>query len=109
MSDVPVSIDAAALVRVLADLGDDDLRPLLERLDALRPVRPPDHRGDYLNADEAAAILRVNKRRVYGLVGEGRLGRHGPGRKLLVSRTEVESLARGEEPRRLPTRWTNPR
>jgi excisionase family DNA binding protein len=99
-----VTIDAEALVAVLLTADDATLRLLLDRLDASRPVRPPANVSDYLSPDEAAAVLRVHKRRVYGLVNERRLSRHGPGRKLLLSRAEVEALAEGTGPRRSKVR-----
>jgi hypothetical protein len=37
---------------------------------------------------------------VYQLVADGRLSRHGDGRRLLVEREEVERLAAGEVARR---------
>ncbi len=50
----------------------------------------------YMTSDEAADYLRCRRgpRRIYELVAEGRLTRHGQGRRLLLSRKEVEALAR---------------
>ena len=52
-------------------------------------------RVPYLTAAEAADLLRCGKSRIYELVGDGRLARHGDGRRLLVRREEVERLAAG--------------
>jgi hypothetical protein len=54
-----------------------------------------------MTAAEAGAYLRPTdptrgRRRVYELVGDGRLSRHGDGRRLLVSRAAVERLAAGD-------------
>ncbi len=53
----------------------------------------------YMTSDEAADYLRCGRgrRRIYELVAEGRLTRHGQGRLLLLSRKEVEALARGSD------------
>ncbi len=87
-----------ALVAELAGLSDAELAPLAERLAPLvgaqaasRPALSP-----FLTADEAADLLRCRRRRVYELVGDGRLTRHGDGRRLLLRREEVERLASGE-------------
>lgn len=99
-----VSIEPEALVAALLNADDATLRPLLERLEASRGTRPQVPVSEYVNPEEAAEILRVNKRRVYGLVNERRLTKHGPGRKLLLSRAEVQALAEGTEPRRIRLR-----
>jgi hypothetical protein len=95
---------AAALAAELAQLPDEELAPLAARLAELvaerasvqsaRPASP------WMTATEAGAYLRPDapargRRRVYELVADGRLARHGDGRRLLVSRREVERLAAG--------------
>ena len=62
---------------------------------ARQPVGTARQSSNYLTAREAAELLRSRTRRVYELVGDGRLTRHGDGRRLLVSRMEVENLAEG--------------
>jgi excisionase family DNA binding protein len=92
---------AAALVAELGMLSDDDLAPLLDRLAPMVASRIPSarpittSRSRYLDSEEAAALLRCRRRRIYELVGDGRLTRHGDGRRLLVLRDEVERLAAG--------------
>lgn len=83
-------------VRIAGQLLEAELPPeaLEELRQALAPASPRPV-PMFLSADEAAAILRCRKRRVYELVADGRLSRHGEGRRLLLSRVEVESLARG--------------
>jgi hypothetical protein len=76
---------------------------LVERLAAalterasFQPARPA---SPWMTASEAGGYLRPDApargRRVYELVGDGRLGRFGDGRRLLVRRDEVERLATG--------------
>jgi len=89
---------ARALIAELAALPDAELAPLAERLAGLvanRAAPPSRPASPYLTADEAAALLRCRRRRIYELVGDGRLTRHGDGRRLLVRREEVERLAEG--------------
>jgi excisionase family DNA binding protein len=91
---------AAALVREISGLPVEELAPLVDRLveilgDRLSapPLRPP---SPWLTADEAAEVLRCRRRRVYELVRDGRLARHGDGRRLLLARADVERLAAGD-------------
>ena len=50
----------------------------------------------WLSPDEAADVLRCDRRRIYKLVEERSLSPHHEGRRLLLDRGEVESLvARG--------------
>lgn len=87
-----------ALIAELAALPDDELAPLAERLAGLvgnRSAPPPRPASPYLTAEEAAELLRCRRRRIYELVGDGRLTRHGDGRRLLLRREEVERLAQG--------------
>ena len=83
-----------ALVAELMALPDEQLAPLAERLAPLLHLEAPGPApSPYLTADEAAALLRCRRRRIYELVGDGRLTRRGDGRRLLVSREEVARLA----------------
>ncbi len=78
-------------VPVLAEL-------MPEAVEALRAALAPtfDPKGSpFLTADEAAELLRCNRRRVYDLVGDGRLPRCGDGRRLLVRRDDVLRLGDG--------------
>lgn len=93
-------LDLSALARALAELPDEELRPLRERLAPRAPTRAGPA-TPYLTTAEAAVLLGYGenlargRRRVYELVSDGRLTRHGAGRRLLVSREEVERLAAG--------------
>jgi excisionase family DNA binding protein len=82
---------------VEAIVNDPDALALLrgvlgpERATADRQLSP------YMNADEAAEYLRLPRgvRRLYELVADGTLSRHGTRGHLLVLREEVEALASG--------------
>jgi excisionase family DNA binding protein len=88
----------AALLEELLALPDEQLAPLAARLaplvDGARPAEAAP--SPFLTADEAAELLRCRKRRVYELVGDGRLLRHGEGRRLLLRRADVLALASGD-------------
>jgi excisionase family DNA binding protein len=89
----------AALVADLVSLSDAELEPLLERLAPLlehRTASPPAAPSRFLTSEEAAQLLRSRRRRIYELVADGRLTRHGDGRRLLLARAEVERLAAGQ-------------
>jgi excisionase family DNA binding protein len=83
LGEVTVRLGPEALDRLRAELGADE-----------RPRAPVPSR--WLTAQEAADVLRCTRRRIYALVADGRLKRHGDGRRLLVRRREVERLAEGE-------------
>jgi hypothetical protein len=88
-------------VPVRAELGAEAIEVLRTVLD--RPATPVPRRSPYMTAAEAGAYLRPTdaprgRRRVYELVGDGRLTRCGDGRRLLVRRDEVEALANGSTP-----------
>lgn len=78
---------------VAAELPAETLAALRE---ALVVTTPAPAVSPYLTADEAADVLRCRRRRIYELCSDGRLTRHGEGRRLLVARAEVERLAAGE-------------
>ena len=84
-------------VEVTITLGPDQVEVIAQRVaEIVRAEQPaPAPSSPYLSPAEAAGVLRCRKRRVYELVGDGRLCRHGEGRRLLVSRAEVERLAAG--------------
>lgn len=86
---------AAALSAELVALPDEALAVLAERLAPLLPARAAET-SSFLTPDEAAEVLRCGRRRVYDLVGDGRLVRYGDGRRLLVRRADVLRLASGE-------------
>ena len=46
----------------------------------------------WLSPPEAASLLRCDTKRVYTMVSDGRLTRHREGRRLLLDRSEVESM-----------------
>lgn len=55
-------------------------------------VAPHARTSPFVTPDEAAELLRCRRRRIYELVGDGRLKRHGDGRRLLLRRDEVIAL-----------------
>jgi excisionase family DNA binding protein len=84
-------------VEVTVTLGPEQVEVIARRVAEIVRADPPGPppRSPYLSPVEAAEVLRCRKRRVYELVADGRLARHGEGRRLLVSRREVEKLAAG--------------
>jgi len=85
----------AAILAELVALPDEGLAPLAERL---APLLPPSAAiaSPFLTTEEAAELLRCGRRRIYGLVADGRLPRHGDGRRLLLRRADVLRLADGD-------------
>lgn len=87
-------------VPVRVELPPPAIEALRRVLVADGPGRPPPA-TPYVTPAEAGELLGYGanpergRRRVYELVGDGRLTRHDPGRRLLVSRAEVEKLASG--------------
>lgn len=81
-----LSLDAEALRSIIREEVDEALAARQRRSEPTSP---------YMTASEAAAFLRCRVRRVYELAGDGRLTRHGDGRRLLVLRREVEDLGAG--------------
>jgi len=67
--------------------------------DAVRVAVADASTSPWLTAVEAARILRCDRRRIDDLCSAGRLRRHHEGRRLLLSRVEVEALV-SEEVRR---------
>lgn len=67
--------------------------------DAVRVAVANASTSPWLTAVEAAVLLRCHSRRIHDLCSAGRLGRHHEGRRLLLSRAEVEALV-SEEVRR---------
>lgn len=84
-------------LHVTLTLSPEQVEAIVERVAELvaERQRRPAPASPFLTRDEAAEILRCRARRIYELVGDGRLTRHGDGRRLLVSREEVERLADG--------------
>lgn len=87
-------------VRVFGQSLDVAIPP--EALDQLRhalgmTLAEPSRPSPFMTAEEAADLLRCRKRRIYELVGDGRLERCGDGRRLLVRRSAVVALAEGFE------------
>lgn len=91
---VPVVVLVSGLP-VAAELPPESLEAIAAALAERMPTPRPQGSSPYLSPDEAAELLRCNRRRVYDLVADGRLTRHGDGRRLLVARAEVENLANG--------------
>lgn len=88
MVNGPPIINPAALVDLIA--SDP---AALARLRNLVTPEPTSSAGPYMTPDEAAEYLRCTRKRVYDLVGGGRLARYGEGRRLLLRRADVEALA----------------
>ena len=83
---IPVRIAGQLLE---AEIPAESLAILRGALVVDEPAPP----SPFMTAEEAAVFLCCRKRRVYELVGDGRLTRHGEGRRLLLSRDEVRRLA----------------
>jgi excisionase family DNA binding protein len=86
--------DRDVLARLIAE-------QLAERLPALATAaaqrQPPMHAASpYMTVKEAADYLRCSRQRIYDLRSSGQLSRHGDGRRVLVSRAELDALACGE-------------
>lgn len=79
---------------VPAEIPPESLEVLREALAVpAAPARPPSR---FVNVAEAQEILRCpRRRRIYELVGDGRLTRQ-QAKPLLLLRSEVEALAAGE-------------
>ena len=71
LGEVTVELGPEALALLRAALGTESCAPSA---------------SPWMTPEEAAELLRCRKRRIYELVGDGRLTRHGDGRRLLVSR-----------------------
>lgn len=89
----PFMLNPRALVELIATDAD-----ALALLRSLVTPEATERRRPYMTPDEAADYLRCTRRRVYELCGDGRLSRHGEGRRLLLLRAEVEALAGGSGP-----------
>ena len=92
---ITVKINGVPIDAELPPAAVEALRRALGGSEGPTPARP------FIPASEAALLLgrkadRSGRRRVYDLVADGRLIRHGDGRRLLVSRAEVLALAAGE-------------
>lgn len=88
MSELTVRLDPA------------DLETLAQRVAELladrTPVAAPGPAPDMLTVPQAAALLGVTPKTVTNYLSAGRLARGGVPKRPLVSREEVEALARGE-------------
>jgi excisionase family DNA binding protein len=63
---------------------------VLERLSAEPRI------AEYLTVSEAAEYLRAKPQRIYDLLSSGRLTRHKDGRRVLVSRAEIDAYLAGQ-------------
>lgn len=61
-----------------------------------RLERGPEETSEYLNIDEACALLRCKRQRIYDLRSAGRLTKFGDGSGVLVSRAELMTHLAGE-------------
>jgi excisionase family DNA binding protein len=84
-----LAADREALRDLVAAITGD---PVCRRMMATAAGPAP---SPYLTGDEAAKFLCCRKRRIYELIQDGRLPRHGDGRRVLVLRSDVEALAAG--------------
>ncbi len=80
MSELPEE----ALAELVERIAERAAAIVLERLD----VRPKIE-GEFLTVEEAAAVLRCSRQRVYDLCSDGRLERFKDGARVLVSRAHV--------------------
>jgi excisionase family DNA binding protein len=76
---VPVTLDDTALAAIAA---------------AVRPAPPPPA-SPWMTIPEAAAYMRCSRQRVDDLLSQRRLTRHRDGRRVLVSRAEIEAYVGG--------------
>ena len=81
-SDAALSIEVPA--QVIEAVAQRAAEIVLDHLAAER------HRPKYLSVAEAAQLMRAKPQRVYDLLSSGRLTRHKDGRRVLVSRAEIE-------------------
>lgn len=69
------------------------------------PTDSPTPRGweasPYLSVQEAAEHLRAERQRVYDLLSARKLTRYKDGRRVLVSRAELDAYLAGSHPRRV--------
>lgn len=77
-----------------AHLSDAAMDELVERvadrvLERLGGVAAAEPASEFLTVDEAAAVLRSSRQRVYDLLSDGRLTRHKDGSRVLISRAEL--------------------
>ena len=81
------------LVRELAALTDEELRPLAQRLTAFMPAREPP--GAFLSVGQAAERLGVHPNTVYRMIVAGRLGAVRAGRLWRISEAELARVSPG--------------
>lgn len=80
---------SAVVDALLAELTDEDLRALAERLRPHLSVEPSEPAA-WLNAEDAARHLGCSRDRIYDLVQLGRLQPRRDGRRLLFKRAELD-------------------
>ena len=81
------------MIELRAQLPEDVLEAIAQRtaeivLDRLAGERDGNE-TEFLNVDEAAALLRAKPQRIYDLLSDGRLTRHKDGSRVLISRAEL--------------------
>lgn len=69
-----------------------------------QPARAPLAGDDLLTTREAAERLRVSEKQIYRLVAQGRLRRHGIGRRHTFYATDIADLLARSDPATLTTR-----
>ena len=85
--------------RPLIRLDEDELTALIDEIiERKLEERNIDSLPDLLTPDEAAELLRCDRRRVYRMHSEGRLAGVKDGARLLIPRAEVERHLRREPP-----------
>ena len=81
MSELGLTLPAEAVETIAARAAE----LVLEQLEAERSPA-----SEFLSVDEAAALLRSSRQRVYDLCSSGRLRRYKDGARVLVERAELE-------------------
>ena len=85
------------MTRVTLDIPGEVIEQIAQRAAAILLAQHTEVAASpYLTIDEAARYLRCTRQRLYDLCSSGRLTRHKDGRRVLISRTELDAhLAAG--------------
>ena len=68
------------------EIVDRVVERVLARLGSVAAAEPE---SAFLSVDEAAALLRCSRQRIYDLCSDGRLNRYRDGSRVLISREEL--------------------
>jgi excisionase family DNA binding protein len=92
-------IDLGGLLAQLAQVPQEQLRPLAEALAPLLPEREPSRpESPWMTPEEAAVYLRTTRKAIYSRLDAGQFTRSGSPGRVLLDRAEVEAFARGDKP-----------